>query len=874
MIRTPDQRLRVFVSSTLQEMAPERAAAKDAITRLRLVPVMFELGARPHPPSELYRAYLEQSHIFVGLYWERYGWVAPDMEISGLEDEWILAANHPKLVYIKESADGREPRLVEMLDRIREDGSTSYRSFSTSDELRELLQDDLAVMLSERFESLEEAAASPAPVRAEPVHDVPRPPTPIIGRDLELATLADLLSRDDTRLVTICGSGGSGKTRLAVELATRARDELGWRVAYADLTGLRSTSLVMPTIAGALGIQDAGDRTLVEAIASVIDGTRVLLVIDNFEHVIDTAPQIAEVLAATTCLKVVVTSRQALRLRWEHEFPLHPLPVPDRRQQSSPDAVGASPAVELLVERVQRVRPGFRLDDANFEAVADIARRLDGLPLALELAAARMRLLGPQELLARLERRLDALGGPTADLPDRHRTLRATIQWSHDHLSAEEQRVFRRMGVFAGGATYEAVEAVCTGDDVDSHLLLDVVESLLDKSLLTTTTDGPTRVGLLETIREFAVEQLVEAGEAEETWDRHLRWFTRVAESAWDGFWTNHMADVLGDVERELDNLRGALDHAAGAGDPLLGLRLGAALWPFWDVRGLYREGERRLRELLELAPDGPSVQRGRGLSAQGWMVALLGDFERAKELMELGLPMVRAHGSPRQLAWSLAEEGNVAFSLGDGELCGALFDESLEISRGLDDAFLVGLGLFGQAYTAFLAGDLDRMAGKLDESLELTRLVIQPWGIAWAQFSRGILAIMLGDTVAAVPRVTESLELRWQMRDARGLTESIQILATLASANGDPEWSALLHGAAELQREANGLTILPFLRPMHDDSVARLHEALGEERTREIWQLGRSMPLEKLVPEALARAQSDELSATATERSGVETVG
>lgn len=874
MIRTPDQRLRVFVSSTLQEMAPERAAAKEAITRLRLVPVMFELGARPHPPSELYRAYLEQSHIFVGLYWERYGWVAPDMDISGLEDEWILAANHPKLVYIKEPVNDREPRLVELLDRIREDGSTSYRSFRDSDELRELLQDDLAVMLSERFESVEETASSPASVRAEPVHDVPRPPTPMIGREPEIATITDLLSREDTRLVTICGSGGSGKTRLAVELATLARDELGWRVAYADLTGLRSSSLVMPTIAGALGIQDAGDRTLVEAIASVIDGTRVLLVVDNFEHVIDTAPDIAEVLAATTCLKILVTSRQALRLRWEHEFPLHPLPVPDPQQQSTPDAVGASPAVDLLVERVQRVRPGFRLDETNFEAVAEIARRLDGLPLALELAAARMRLLGPKELLDRLERRLDALGGPTADLPDRHRTLRATIHWSHDHLSDEEQRVFRRLGVFAGGATYEAVEAVCTGDDVAPYSLLDIVESLVDKSLLTTSTEGPTRVGMLETIREFAVEQLVEAGEAEATWDRHLRWFTRVAESAWDGFWSNRMADFLADVERELDNLRSALDHASGAGDPLLGLRLGASLWPFWDVRGMYREGERRLRELLEIAPDTPSVQRGRALSAQGWMVALTGDFERAKDLMEAGLPMVREHGSPRQLAWALAEEGNVAFSLGEAELCGRLFDESLEIARGLDDVFLVGLGLFGQAYTAFLLGDLDTMAAKLDESLDLTRLVIQPWGIAWAQFSRGILAIMLGDTVAAVPRVTESLQLRWQMRDARGMTESIQILATLASANGELEWSALLHGAAELQREANGLTILPFLRPLHDESVARLHEGLGEAQTAELWLLGRAMPLEKLVPEALARAQSDELLHAATEGSGIETAG
>jgi predicted ATPase len=865
MIRTPDQRLRVFVSSTLQEVADERAAARAAIEHLHLVPVMFELGARPHPPAELYRAYLAQSHVFVGLYWERYGWVAPDMEISGLEDEWVLAADHPKLVYIKHS-EQREPRLEQLIDRIREDNSTSYRAFSTPDELCELLLDDLAVLLSERFESVAEVSSrSDAPAGSasssrpaeSPLRAVPNPPSPIVGRDVELAELEQLVLRESTRMVTITGPGGSGKTRLAIEVAERLEARHGLRVAFADLTGVRSADLALPTMAAALGIQDAGERTLVEAIATVLRDRPAWLVVDNFEHVIDTAGDLAQILAATDELQLLVTSRQPLRLRWEHEFPLLPLQVPDPVEQRSVDAVLASPAVQLLVERIQRVHPHFVLGADNVDAVAEIARRLDGLPLALELAAARMRVLQPADLLRRLGRRLDVLEASGPDRPVRHHALRSTIAWSHDHLDERERVVFRRMGVFAGGAGIEAVEAICAADDLARDEVLDVIEDLVDKSLLVSAEDqaGGVRLSMLETIREFAVEQLVAAGEGESTWDRHLAWHCELAERAWDGFWGSDMPDWLRRIEREQDNLRSALDHAVGAGDPTLGLRLGASLWPFWDVRGQYKEGERRLDEVLVRASPEPSPERGRALNARGWLIALQGDFDTAMVLMDEGLPMVRAAGDDHRLAWSLAEQGNIAFSLGRIEQTEQLFADSLAIARRLDDVFLIGLGHFGLAYAAFLRGDLESMSRHLDESLALTRRVIQPWGIAWAQFSRGIMSIMLGDTLAAVAPVTESLELRWSISDQRGLAESVQLLATLASAHGEMDWSALLHGAAELQREAVGLTILPFLRPLHDDSVERLGAHFDAAELARRWTLGRDLPFEKLVPEAVARA-------------------
>jgi predicted ATPase len=856
VIRTPDQRLRVFVSSTLQEMAPERAAVKEAITRLRLVPVMFELGARPHPPADLYQAYLEQSHVFIGLYWERYGWVAPDMEISGLEHEWVLAGDHPKLVYIKDS-DHRDERLTRLLDRIRDDGSTSYRSFSTPEELRDLVETDLAVMLSEVFE-LSITRTEPEPERSKDPA-LPQAPSPIIGRDVELATLDELVCDSDARLVTITGSGGSGKTRLAIEVARRCHERHGQRVVWVDLTGLRDADLVLPTIASSLGIKDAGGRSLVDAIATVLRGEQVLLVIDNFEHVIRGASDLADVLAATEGVRMLVTSRQALRLRWEQEFPLLPLAVPDPDEHATVDAVAASPAVDLLVERVRRVRPRFHLDESNVAIIAELARRLDGLPLALELAAARMRVQQPADLLARLEHRLDSLAGSSPDLPERHRTMRSTIAWSHDHLEPDERAVFRRLGVFAGGTGIEAAEHVCSGDDVEPDGVLDIIESLVDRSLVVSSldADGATsdrvRFTVLETIREYAVEQLVETGEAEATWDRHLDFHVRLAEQAWEGFWTSEMPDWLCVLDDEHDNLRTAMDHAAGAGDAHLGCHLAAAMWPYWDVGGQYREGERRLRELLALVEE-PCAARGRALSALGWMIALQGDFESAQALMENGLVLVRQYGTEVQVGWTVAELGNIAFSRGQAQRTEELFSEALDIAARNDQIFLRGFGHFGLAYAHFLQGDLAAMRHELQLSLDLTRLMLQPWGIAWAQFSVGIVSVMEGDTRTAVGPITESLELRWSIRDARGLGESIELLANLASLHGELEWSALLHGAAELQREATGLAILPFLQPLHDESVERLRAAVAPDELDRVWQLGRSMPLEKLVAEALGR--------------------
>ena len=513
--------------------------------------------------------------------------------------------------------------------------------------------------------------------------------------------------------------------------------------------------------------------------------------------------------------------------------------------------------MQLFVERAARVRPDFELTEDNVATVAEIARRLDGLPLAIELAAARLRILAPADLLERLEHRLDTLSGSARDAPDRHRTLREAISWSHDLLTEDERALFRRLGVFAGGAALDSIETVCSGDGIDADFALDVLGSLVDKSLVVSSTDGTSgqmRFHLLETVREYAMEELVAAGEAEATFDRHLEWCADLAERGWHEIWGSDMRTWLDLLDREHDNLRLALDHAAGAGDLTLGLRTAHSLWPMWDIRGHYREGQRRLRTLLALADDTPSTAKGRSLDALGWLTALLGDFEGAYELMQEGSAMVRLTGEPYDIAWSLGEQGNVAFSLGLAPEARALFTESLAIARELDDTFLTGWGLFGLAFAALLDGDLDTMEADLTEALSLSRLVYQPWGIAWAQFSLGVLSIIRGDLDGATPPVTESLELRWSIGDRRGTADCLGVLAYLASSHDDARWAARLHGANEVLREANGLTLLPFLQPLHDESVERILATIGPEERDEQWRLGRITPVEKTVTEALNR--------------------
>src|SRR6266705_645396 len=455
VIRTPDQRVRVFVSSTLDELAPERAAAREAISQLRLTPVLFESGARPYPPRELYRAYLAQSDIFVGLYWQRYGWVAPSIQVSGLEDEYQLAGEKPKLIYVKTPAPEREPRLQALLDRIRTEDAASYQKFATPEELCEQIANDLALLLTERFTSPPQA---PVPAR---LATLPVPRSRLIDRKQERAQAQALLQREDVGLVTLTGPGGVGKTRVAVQVAADLAPQFADGVAFISLAALKDSTLVVPTVARALGVSQTGDGSLDERLLAYLRPRQMLLVLDNAEQLVSAAPLAAQALERAPRLKLLVTSREPLRVRDEQIVPVPPLALPDPAHIPDIAHLVQVPAVALFVERAREVKPDFALTSENAATIVEICQRLDGLPLALELAAAPLSLLSPAALLARLERRLPLLTRGARDLPERQQTLRSTIAWSYDLLVEGEQQLFRRLSVFAGGFTLEAVQAVC-----------------------------------------------------------------------------------------------------------------------------------------------------------------------------------------------------------------------------------------------------------------------------------------------------------------------------------------------------------------------------------------------------------------------------
>jgi hypothetical protein len=410
VIRTPDQRLRVFISSTLQELAPEREAAARAIRHLQLAPVMFELGARPHAPRSLYRAYLEQSEVFVGIYWQRYGWVAPGEQVSGLEDEYRLAGNRPKLIYLKTPAPDREPGLRELLDLIRSDDHASYKSFSNASELRALIQSDLAVLLSERF--LAGAPSSPAaPRQARQSTRLPAPASSIIGREVEVAAIVELLRGSHARLVTLTGPGGVGKTRLSLEVVRIIARGFSGGVHVVSLANISDPDLVVSAIAQQLGATQQDAVSPMDRVRERLGGRRTLVVLDNFEQVVGAAPGVAELLADNPRLTLLVTSRTPLQIRSETEFDVQPLPVPPARAEVSLDA----PSVRLFLERARAIRPDIGNQPVEVATIAEICRRVDGLPLAIELAAARTRILTPDAILSRLS---NALGLLTHGAPD------------------------------------------------------------------------------------------------------------------------------------------------------------------------------------------------------------------------------------------------------------------------------------------------------------------------------------------------------------------------------------------------------------------------------------------------------------------------
>ena len=837
-ILTPDRRLRVFLSSTIEELAPERAAARRAVTRLGLVPVFFEAGARPHPPRELYRAYLAQSDVFVGIYWERYGWVAPDDEVSGLEDEWLLAGDRPRLVYVKRTASQRDPRLADLLDRMERAGAVSYRQFSSADELAELLQDDLAVMLTERFEDLPAAGAveepQPTPPRCRPCAPPPTPATPLVGRDREVADVLGLLARPDVRLVTLTGPGGIGKTRVALEVVhrlTAAGTDTAW---VGSVDTLRNVDLVAPAIAQALRIDERPGQDPLDVLVDELRDVSVVLALDGFEPVLGAAEHLARLLVECPGLRVLVTSRAVLNLRAEHDYPISPLSLPPRNDPRLDHA----DAVRFFVETATAAAPSFQLTDDNADTIAEICRRLDGIPLAIELAAPRVRLLTPAALLARLSSRLDLLTGGAADLPERHQTLRAALAWDYDLLDGDERALFRRLAVCEGGfglPLADSVAGVAGGLGLD---LLDGLESLVGKSLLghRRLPGAVDRFALLETVREYALERLAESGEERPARDAHAAHLLARLESL--DLRGRAQVDAFDEVAREHANFRAALRWAIESGDTATELRLVARLAFFWRHRGYLAEGARWVTQTLARTGGVENAPRVELLVGAAQFDRARGDFAAAQRLLEQAQQLAERIGDRGWLALAhhdlgavFGESGNHEGAQREAAIALSLYDElgdDIGRARALN---ALGVEAYERrdfvAALTFYRSSLDLLVGR------------DSFGVALLLMNIGCVMTDVGQPEPARTLLEHSLHLWRRLGNAWYGADCLEFLGYALAACGEAEEAVRLLGTAAALRVRIGAARAPVQQPEYDGWLARLTSALGQAAFDDEWERG-----------------------------------
>ena len=706
------------------------------------------------------------------------------------------------------------------------------------------------------------------------------PLTSFIGRERETAAVAALLRRDDVRLVTLTGPGGVGKTRLALRVSDAIADAFADGVAVVPLAAVRRAELVAPTILQTLGVRERKDRPPAVQLSAFLHGRELLLVLDNFEQVTDAAPVLTDLLRAAPRLTILVTSRTPIHVSGERLFAVPPLELPQRRtiaggQSPLPPLAesAAAEAVQLFAARARDVATGFSLTEENIHAVAAICERADGMPLAIELAAARAHVLSPAELLARLSRRLHLLRDGPHDQPPRLRSMRDAIAWSHDLLTPEEQTLFRRLAVFVGGFTIEGVEWVegerrasevgsrTSGGAAPASAVLptpdarhptpdslDLLIALVDKSLVRRGPDagGQTRYAMLETVREFGLERLAASGEEPAARDAHADWCTALARRADPELSGPAQATWFARLEAEHPNFRAALTWLREQGDAERGLILASALTWFWSSRGYLREAAAWFEQFLEQPTTADT--RGHGLLEASNIVHWQGDFERAVAYAEEALPIFRAAGDHRSAAYALRRLASVAIDRADHERAADLLDQ-------IEEILATAGNRWDAAFARYLAGRLALARDRDEEAMrefaaaaEAFRTVGDRGYVAAALAYRGMAAVSRGDLGAARTAYAASLALAHELNELTSFAWSLTGAASLAHADGQPATAARLLGAAAALREAIGEADWP-----EADPVAVVRSALGDDRFAKGWQQGRNLSREQVIAEAQA---------------------
>jgi predicted ATPase len=734
-------------------------------------------------------------------------------------------------------------------------------------------------------------------VEARPAN-LPAQRTGFVGREREVTAARELLLRPDVRLVTITGPGGIGKTRLGVQVANALAQNFPGGIHFVPLAPLSDPGLIPSVIVQAMGIREVGGQSPLQILnENLQDPLRapILLLLDNFEHVMQAAPVVAALLAMGPNLKILVTSRAALHVYGEHEFPVPPLALPDTRSKPSVQVLSECPAVTLFVQRAIAAKPDFELNGQNALAVAEICARLDGLPLAIELAAARVKVLSPSSMLTRLQSRLQLLTGGSRDLPQRQQTLRAAMDWSYDLLSAAEQKLFERLSVFVGGCNLEGVEAVCDAK-ADLELdLLDGMASLVDKSLVQQAeqTIGESRFVMLQTIHEYALEKLEASGEKAPTKRAHAAYCLILAEEEATEQNAAEVAEWLERMALEHDNFRAALEWLTETGDAAWGLRLGAALFRYWEMREYFVEGRDRLGKLLKLAgAAAPTKARARALFAAGVLAGEQGDYASADTLVGESLDITRQLGDKQGVAVSLNALAVLARDRGAVEVARSQFEDALKLWRELGDQKAIARALSNLANVVKLQGDNARARSLYAECLSIFQELGDGTGVAWSINYQGDVARDQGDSAAArilyerALAIFRELDDRWgiagtladlgslareqrsypaahslygeslrifrDLEHKRGIARLLECFACSAAAQSQAERSLRLAGSAAALRQNIGSPLTPAEQVNMEAALDPPRQALTNAAGTTAWLEGWAMPLDKAIEEVL----------------------